>query len=178
MHQYRRQQTRFTQPLEDWANTKKDRQLTEEVEYVHHKRVEIDSVLAALNNNAIFWQFIRFKLQERFPTRNYNRAIDILEYVIPDCVEELNDIVREKAFFILKERPLYMHIENGCVGIFTRKRGKRQRKKTLGSHGCPWMLLIIGCTHTLFAKKLTSGAKKEGTTAKNWPEERVCYFVR
>jgi hypothetical protein len=38
------------------------------------------------------------------------------------------------------------------------------------------MLLIIGCTHTLFAKKLTSGAKKEGTTAKNWPEG-VCVIL-
>jgi hypothetical protein len=28
------------------------------------------------------------------------------------------------------------------------------------------MLLIIGCTHTLFAKKLTSGAKKEGLPQK------------
>ena len=41
-------------PLKDWANKKKDRLLTEEVDYVHHKRVEIDSVLAALNNNSIF----------------------------------------------------------------------------------------------------------------------------
>ena len=90
-------------PLEDWANTKKDRLLSVEVEYVHHKRVEIDSVLAAINNNAIFWRFILFKLQKRFPTRNYNRAIDIPEYVIPDCVEELNDIIREKAVLILKE---------------------------------------------------------------------------
>jgi hypothetical protein len=70
---------------------------------LHHKRVEIDSVLAPLNNNTIFWQFIRFKLQERFPTRNYNRAIDVPEYVIPDCVEELNDVVRERTAFILKE---------------------------------------------------------------------------
>jgi hypothetical protein len=49
-------------PLKDWANKKKDRLLTEEVDYVHHKRVEIDSVLAALNNNAIFWQFTRFQI--------------------------------------------------------------------------------------------------------------------
>ena len=80
-------------PLEDWANTRKQWTMY----------TEIDSVLAALNNNAIFWQFIRFKLQERFPTGNYNRAIDVPEYVIPDCVEELNDIVRERTAFILKE---------------------------------------------------------------------------
>ncbi|MFZ0514206.1 MAG: hypothetical protein WAM14_21550 [Candidatus Nitrosopolaris sp.] len=42
-------------------------------------------------------------MQKRFPSRNYNRAIEIPEYVIPDCVDELNDIVREKAVYILKE---------------------------------------------------------------------------
>ncbi|HXX97994.1 MAG TPA: hypothetical protein VEL11_12860 [Candidatus Bathyarchaeia archaeon] len=90
-------------PLEDWANTKKDHLFSEEVDYVRRKRVEIDSVLARLNNNAKVWEFVRFKFQERFPTRNYNRAIDIPEYVIPDCVEELNDMVREKAVLVLKE---------------------------------------------------------------------------
>jgi hypothetical protein len=33
-------------------------------------------------------------------------------------------------------------------------------------------------THTLFAKKLTSGAKKGRSTAKNWPEWCVRYFGR
>jgi hypothetical protein len=88
-------------PLEDWANTKKDHLFSKELDYVRYKRIEIDSVLARLNNNAKFWEFVRFKFQERFPTRNYNRAIDIPEYVIPDCVEELNDLVREKALYIL-----------------------------------------------------------------------------
>jgi hypothetical protein len=88
-------------PLEDWANEKDH--LFSEVDYVRRKRIEIDSVLAKLNNNAKFWKFVRFKFQERLLTRNYNRAIDVPEYVIPDCVEELNDMVREKAAFVLKE---------------------------------------------------------------------------
>ena len=53
-----------------------------------------------------FWEFILDKLEEKFPTRNYNRTIDIPEYVNPDCVVELNDIVREKATYILKDERL------------------------------------------------------------------------
>jgi hypothetical protein len=50
------------------------------------KGVAIDIVLARPNNNVIFLQFICFKFQDL--SQNYNRAIDIPEYVIPDCVEE------------------------------------------------------------------------------------------
>jgi 5S rRNA maturation endonuclease (ribonuclease M5) len=88
-------------PLEHWAYKMQDRSLNEKVDYVHHKRIEMDSILAALNNNAIFWEFVLLKLQERFHTRDYNRAIDIPEYVMPDSLEELNDIVRENATSIL-----------------------------------------------------------------------------
>jgi hypothetical protein len=90
-------------PLQDWAGKIHDDLLTEKIDYVRHKRIEIDRILAAVKNNARFWEFILDKLEERFPTRNYNRAIDVPEYVIPDCVVELNDIVREKATYILKE---------------------------------------------------------------------------
>ena len=90
-------------PLQDWAGKIHDDILTEKIDYVQHKRIEIDSILAAVKNNARFWEFILDKLEEKFPTRNYNRAVDIPEYVIPDCVVELNDIVREKATYILKE---------------------------------------------------------------------------
>lgn len=88
-------------PLEDWAYKMQDRSLTEKVAYLRHKRIEIDSVLAALNNNAIFWDLpINYK---RFETRDYNRVIGIPEYVMPDCMLELIDIVREKSTKILKE---------------------------------------------------------------------------
>jgi hypothetical protein len=93
--------------------------------------VEIDSVLTALNNNAIFWQFIHFKLQERFPTRNYNRAIDIPEYVIPDCVEELNDIVREKVFLHLKRKASLYAYRKGCVRHFHAEKGETATKENL-----------------------------------------------
>jgi hypothetical protein len=79
--------------------------LAKKVEYVSSKRIEIDSVMAAVNDNAKFWQFILSKLEKRFPTRNYNRSITVPEYVMPTVLESLNQIVREKAIMISeKER--------------------------------------------------------------------------
>lgn len=59
--------------------------------------------MAAVNNNAAFAKFILSKLEEKFPTRDYNRAIDIPEYVVPSCLEVLNEQMREKCIPILQD---------------------------------------------------------------------------
>jgi hypothetical protein len=71
--------------------------------YVSNKRIEIDSVMAVVNDNAAFAKFILSKLEEKFPTRDYNRAIDIPEYAIPSCLEVLNEQVREKCILIVQD---------------------------------------------------------------------------
>jgi hypothetical protein len=93
--------------------------LTEDtVEYVSNRRIEIDSVLAAVNDNAIFWEFILSKLKYKFPTRDYNRAIDIPEYVMPSCLEVLNQKVHKKCTLILKqERNKMKHQFSNTTGF-------------------------------------------------------------
>ena len=66
----------------------------EELEYLKTKRIEIDSVMIAINDNQKFWEYILKKLGEQFPTRDYNRAINIPEHVVPATLEKLNDMVR------------------------------------------------------------------------------------
>jgi hypothetical protein len=66
----------------------------EELEYMKTKRIEIDSVMIAVSDNQKFWECIVKKLEEQFPTRDYNRAIDIPEYVVPAALEKLNDMVK------------------------------------------------------------------------------------
>jgi 5S rRNA maturation endonuclease (ribonuclease M5) len=83
-----------------------DNDLDEKVKYVSSKRIEIDSVMAAVDDNSRFCQFIFSKLQERFPTRNYNRAINVPEYVIPTVVESLNETVRKKAIAVSEKERL------------------------------------------------------------------------
>ena len=89
-------------PLQDLAAPHDN--LFETLKYVSNKRIEIDSVMAAVNDNAKFWEFILSKIEDKFPTRDYNRAIDIPEYVMPSCLEELNEQVREKCMLIPQEK--------------------------------------------------------------------------
>jgi hypothetical protein len=66
----------------------------EELECLQHKRIEIDSVMIAVNDNQKFWDYIVKKLEDKFPNRDYNRAIDIPDHVVPTQLEKLNDMVK------------------------------------------------------------------------------------
>jgi hypothetical protein len=73
------------------------------VDYVENRRVEINSVVTELDDNAKFWEWIVQKLRDRFDTRNYNRAVDVPEYVMPKCLEYLTEEIKEKGIAILKQ---------------------------------------------------------------------------
>jgi hypothetical protein len=47
------------------------------------KRVEINSVTEALNDNQKFWDWIVFKLRANFTDWDYTRAVEIPQYVRP-----------------------------------------------------------------------------------------------
>ncbi len=95
-----------------------DNHLDEKVKYVSSKRIEIDSVMAAVNDNPRFWRFILSKLQERYPTRNYNRAINVPEYVIPTMIESLIQNVQKKAVAISgQERHKIMEKYSNTTGF-------------------------------------------------------------
>jgi hypothetical protein len=74
------------------------------VDYVENRRVEINSVVTELDDNAKFWEWIVQKLRDRFDTRNYNRAVDVPEYIIPKYLESLTEEIKEKSTAILKQR--------------------------------------------------------------------------
>ncbi len=54
----------------------------------HKKRIEIDSVLRVVGNER-FWNFVKEELDSVFKKRDYNRAIDIPEYVPPKEIDDL-----------------------------------------------------------------------------------------
>jgi hypothetical protein len=72
----------------------------EYLEYLSKYRIEIDSVQNAVGYQKL-WRFILKRLEERFPERNYNRAIQIPETkdVLPDFIMDLQKL------FIHKLRP-------------------------------------------------------------------------
>ena len=61
------------------------------------ERIEIDSVLSKVSNED-FWNYIIEFLEAKFPNRNYNRSIDVPEYIMPYKVEKfittLNNRIR------------------------------------------------------------------------------------
>ena len=62
----------------------------EMIKYLEDRnRIEIDSVLAAVEDSRIFWDYILEELDAVFKSRDYNRAIDIPNHVKPDLIAKL-----------------------------------------------------------------------------------------
>jgi len=80
--------------------------LVSNIEYLRHKRIEIDSVIKYVGN-ARFWAFIIDRLKKEFPTKNYNRAINIPSSVIPEPLKKLTKIVDRKV-----TKALQPHVED------------------------------------------------------------------
>lgn len=71
----------------------------EMVSYIDNgKRIEIDSVLKAVGNEE-FWDFIIKELDSIFPNRDYNRSINVPEYVpqkeVDDLFTNIKNIISE-----------------------------------------------------------------------------------
>ncbi len=75
--------------------------LASNIEYLRHKRIEIDSVIKYVGN-ARFWAFVIDKLKKEFPIKNYNRAINIPSSVIPEPLEKLTNIVNREVTKVLE----------------------------------------------------------------------------
>jgi hypothetical protein len=74
------------------------------IDYVATKRVEINSVTEALNDNEKFWDWIVEKLRIRFTNWDYTRAVDIPEYVMPKSLESLNENIEKIGTAIFKKQ--------------------------------------------------------------------------
>ncbi len=70
--------------------------LEELLPYIENKRIEIDSVLAEVGNER-FWNFVLNKLRKLFPNRNYNRAMETPEDIIPEEIEDLIEALKKKC---------------------------------------------------------------------------------
>ena len=91
------------------------------VDFVSDKRVEINSIIVLLDDNRKFWDWMLDKLRINFPTRNYTRSVKTSNQdVLPGCLEELNDLVKEEDAIILEPHTRRLdgnlsNIENGFL---------------------------------------------------------------
>lgn len=62
-----------------------------DLDYLESKRIEIDIVMEHVGNER-FWEWVLDKLEQQFPTRNYNRVISLPEayQYTPDEIDDLN----------------------------------------------------------------------------------------
>ena len=75
--------------------------LFKNLKYVRYKRVEIDSIESVIGIDN-FWEFIKNKLVKKFPTRDYNRAIEVPEVVYPEVFWKCHNLLFEKIKTILE----------------------------------------------------------------------------
>ncbi|MFL6412592.1 MAG: hypothetical protein ACJ71K_15305 [Nitrososphaeraceae archaeon] len=74
------------------------------IDYIATKRVEINSITEALNDNEKVWNWIVEKLRAKFTNWDYTRAVDIPEYVMPKPLELLNENFEKIGTDIFKNR--------------------------------------------------------------------------
>ena len=65
--------------------------------YLKENRIEINSITVRLNDNAKFWNWIEDKQRFWFPDRDFTRSANVPEYVEPDELQELNNVIRQKG---------------------------------------------------------------------------------
>jgi hypothetical protein len=75
----------------------------EELEYLKGNRIEIDSILAVLNDNGKIWEYILYKLSENFENANYNRSIFTPDHVISEAQESLNKMVEKLGIRVTRD---------------------------------------------------------------------------
>lgn len=75
------------------------------LEFLKYKKVEIDAVLAAVDSER-FWEYLIYKLDQHYPTRNYTRVIksapDASKYY-PTVIYGLHNVIKKYIDLILED---------------------------------------------------------------------------
>lgn len=105
-----------------------------DLEYVKHKRIEIDSIVAAVGGERL-WEFIIYRLEKLFPTRNYNRVISLPSTydIYPDMIQKFlsnlafvsETVTRDEEDKILSE----LDNVKGFIDVREKTRDRRQTQK-------------------------------------------------
>jgi hypothetical protein len=109
-----------------------------DIEFLSSRRIEINAVLAKVGHER-FWKFIMDKLTELFPTRNYNRAINLPSQdneadetdLYPNAIKKLILHVREITSDVAEETEKQIYDEQseveGFLDILEQKQNNKDR---------------------------------------------------
>ncbi len=73
------------------------------IEFMKDKRIELNTVMDEIGAER-FWNWLKGKLIETFPTRNYNRAIDVPAYVLTPTMEEFQEKLQKSIGKMLQTK--------------------------------------------------------------------------
>lgn len=77
--------------------------LKRNLNYLRNKRIEIDSIENAIGIDK-FWEFIKRKLSERFPIRDYNRAIKVPKYALTETMNSFQNELQRLLIELSEEK--------------------------------------------------------------------------
>ena len=109
-----------------------------DIDFLRTNRIEINAVIAQVGDLR-FWKFVMDKLQELYPTRNYNRAIELpsqdLENdetdLYPNGIRKFILYIREHVEFAVEESEKKIESEQGNVKGFLEVETQKQKNKDL-----------------------------------------------
>jgi hypothetical protein len=73
------------------------------IDFIRDKRIELNTIVNEIGAQR-FWNWLKDKLLETFPTRDYNRAIDVPEYVLTPTMEKFQDKLKRSIAVILQAK--------------------------------------------------------------------------
>jgi hypothetical protein len=91
--------------------------LTKYLPYLKTRRIELNAVMNIVHAEP-FWNWLKRKLIEHFPTSNYNRAIEVPDVIIPRAIVDLNDLINNQFKMVLSDSVGHIKTElSSTVGL-------------------------------------------------------------
>jgi hypothetical protein len=91
--------------------------LTKYLPYLKTRRIELNAVMNIVHAEP-FWNWLKRKLIENFPTSNYYRAIEVPDVIIPRAMIDLNDLISNQFEMVLSDSVGHIKTElSSTVGL-------------------------------------------------------------
>jgi hypothetical protein len=89
------------------------------LEFLYDKRIELNTIMNEVQPQR-FWNWLKDKLLEAFPTRNYNRAVTVPSYVLTTTMQKFQDKLRDELKNKLEGnvddiKDAYFYTKNGFI---------------------------------------------------------------
>jgi len=100
------------------------------IEWLKNYRIELDTVLSAAGPEA-FWNWVKWKLEQVWPHRNYNRAMSFDGYLYTPTMDKFIEWYQKQSGEVIKsvldERKRVLRLSRGFMTMWMMKRTKSSK---------------------------------------------------